>query len=139
MEQLERGSPSARAGVVAGVVAGAVALGVTEFGAGISGGRSLVVSVGDWVINHAPNGLVRVARGTNSDEVTIVSNFADNTFSTAASAVGRETPAVRAMSVTVCPSVRDEGRHVDFDGTALEMLFERDFEFQKAQAPVIER
>jgi len=66
--------PSRPAGAAAGVLAAGVALGVSELGAGISGGRSLVVSVGDWVINHAPDALVEFGKrnfGTDDKAVLV--------------------------------------------------------------------
>ena len=58
----------------AGVLAAGVALAFTELAAGITGGRSLVVSVGDWVIKHAPNGLVEFGKrnfGTDDKAVLV--------------------------------------------------------------------
>jgi DMSO/TMAO reductase YedYZ molybdopterin-dependent catalytic subunit len=55
-------------------LAAGVALGITELTAGITGGRSLVVSVGDWVINHAPNSLVEFGKrnfGTDDKAVLV--------------------------------------------------------------------
>src|SRR5437016_3454548 len=57
-----------------GMLAAAVSLGMTEFVAGTSGGRSLIVSVGDWVILHAPHALVDFAKrnfGTNDKTVLV--------------------------------------------------------------------
>src|SRR5215471_18819503 len=51
--------PSRGAAVIAGVLAAGVALGVSELAAGIVGGRSLVVAIGEQVIDHAPRALVR--------------------------------------------------------------------------------
>jgi DMSO/TMAO reductase YedYZ molybdopterin-dependent catalytic subunit len=56
------------------VLAAGVALGITELTAGITSGRSLVVSVGDWVINHAPNSLVEFGKrnfGTDDKAVLV--------------------------------------------------------------------
>lgn len=66
-----RSVPSA---ALAGLLASSVALAVTELAAGISNGRSLVVAVGDWVINHAPHALVDFGKrnfGTN-DKTALV-------------------------------------------------------------------
>jgi len=66
--------PSRPAGAAAGLLAAGVALGVSELGAGITGGRSLVVSVGDWVINHAPDALVEFGKrnfGTDDKAVLV--------------------------------------------------------------------
>jgi DMSO/TMAO reductase YedYZ molybdopterin-dependent catalytic subunit len=67
-------TPPAPSAAAAGALAGAVALGITELGAGISGGRSLVVGVGDWVIDHAPREVVRFGIrtfGTNDKPVLV--------------------------------------------------------------------
>jgi len=56
------------------LLAASVALAVTELAAGVSNGRSLVVAVGDWVINHAPHALVDFGKrnfGTN-DKTALV-------------------------------------------------------------------
>jgi len=66
--------PSRLVGAAAGLLAAGVALGVSELGAGITGGRSLVVSVGDWVINHAPDALVEFGKrnfGTDDKAVLV--------------------------------------------------------------------
>ena len=66
--------PPALPAAGAGALAAAVALGVAELGAGITGGRSLVVAVGDWVINHAPNGMVEFGKrnfGTDDKAVLV--------------------------------------------------------------------
>jgi DMSO/TMAO reductase YedYZ molybdopterin-dependent catalytic subunit len=66
--------PSRSAAALAGVLAAGVALGVTELATGITGGRSLVVAVGDWVINHAPNALVEFGKrnfGTDDKAVLV--------------------------------------------------------------------
>ena len=68
------GPPSRAAGALAGVLAAGVALGVTELASGLTGGRSLVVAVGDWVINHAPNALVEFGKqnfGTDDKAVLV--------------------------------------------------------------------
>jgi DMSO/TMAO reductase YedYZ molybdopterin-dependent catalytic subunit len=66
--------PSRLVGAAAGLLAAGVALGASELGAGITGGRSLVVSVGDWVINHAPDALVEFGKrnfGTDDKAVLV--------------------------------------------------------------------
>jgi DMSO/TMAO reductase YedYZ molybdopterin-dependent catalytic subunit len=63
------------AAALAGVLAASVALGVTELAAGLSSGRSLVVVVGDWIINHAPHALVDFGKrnfGTNDKTALVV-------------------------------------------------------------------
>lgn len=49
---------------LAGVLAGGVALGVTELTAGATKQRSLVVTVGDWIIANAPHSLVEYGKRT---------------------------------------------------------------------------
>ena len=79
MEDIDSPSPSrsrrsSPAAALAGLLAASVALGVTELAAGMSHGRSLVVAVGDWVINHAPHALVDFGKrnfGTN-DKTALV-------------------------------------------------------------------
>ena len=59
---------------MAGLLAASVALAVTELAAGLTDGRSLVVAVGDWVIDHAPHALVDFGKrnfGTN-DKTALV-------------------------------------------------------------------
>ncbi len=68
-------SPSAATAALAGMLAAAVALGVGELVAGLTGGRSLVVAVGDWVIDHAPHALVAFGKrnfGTNDKPALVV-------------------------------------------------------------------
>jgi len=51
-----------------------MALAVTEFAAGISNGRSFVVAVGDWTINHASHALVDFGKrnfGTNDKSALV--------------------------------------------------------------------
>jgi DMSO/TMAO reductase YedYZ molybdopterin-dependent catalytic subunit len=66
--------PPRWAAAVAGVLAAGTALGVGELTAGVVGGRSLVVAVGDWVIDHAPHGLVEFGKrnfGTDDKSVLV--------------------------------------------------------------------
>jgi DMSO/TMAO reductase YedYZ molybdopterin-dependent catalytic subunit len=66
---------SAPAAAVAGVLAAAAALGTSELTAGLTDGRSLVVSVGDWVIDHAPHALVAFGKrnfGTNDKPALVI-------------------------------------------------------------------
>jgi len=79
VERIDSSSPSRSrrslpAAALAGLLAASVALGVSELAAGVSGGRSLVVAVGDWVINHAPHALIDFGKrnfGTN-DKTALV-------------------------------------------------------------------
>jgi DMSO/TMAO reductase YedYZ molybdopterin-dependent catalytic subunit len=65
--------PTRASSALAGTLAAGVALGVTELAAGLTGGRSLVVAVGDWVINHAPNGLVEFGtRNFGTDDKAVL-------------------------------------------------------------------
>jgi hypothetical protein len=64
------------AAAAAGALAAAAALGTAELAAGLTGGRSLIVGVGDWVINHAPHALVAFGKrnfGTNDKPALVVS------------------------------------------------------------------
>ena len=74
VQSLSRSRRSVPAAAVAGLLAASVALAVTEFAAGVSNGRSLVVAVGDWVIDHTPRALVDFGKrnfGTN-DKTALV-------------------------------------------------------------------
>ena len=69
-----RSRRSVAAAAVAGLLAASVGLAVTELAAGLTDGRSLVVAVGDWVIDHAPHALVDFGKrnfGTN-DKTALV-------------------------------------------------------------------
>jgi DMSO/TMAO reductase YedYZ molybdopterin-dependent catalytic subunit len=65
--------PTRASSALAGILAAGVALGITELAAGLTGGGSLVVAVADWVINHAPNGLVEFGtRNFGTDDKAVL-------------------------------------------------------------------
>ena len=90
---------------MAGLLAASVALAVTELAAGISNGRSLVVAVGDWVINHAPHALVDFGKrnfGTN-DKTALVFGIVivSLLFGAALGVVSRRVLAAGAIGIAV--------------------------------------
>lgn len=100
-----RSRRSVPAAALAGLLAASVALAVTELAAGISKGRSLVVAVGDWVINHAPHALVDFGKrnfGTNDKTALVVGIvIVSLLFGAALGVVSRRVLAVGAIGIAV--------------------------------------